>query len=77
MIFGCPGSGKFKQPEPQSIICRSCGEEAEVWTDEPEAPCRKCGARVKKDAGQSCLDWCKYARMCIGYKVIAGNRGWV
>jgi len=74
MIFSCPGSGKFKQPEPREARCPLCGEEAEVWTDEAEVVCRKCGGRVKKDAGQSCLDWCKYAKICIGYKMIAGNQ---
>jgi Zn finger protein HypA/HybF involved in hydrogenase expression len=27
MIFGCPGSQKFKQPEPQIVNCPSCGRE--------------------------------------------------
>lgn len=71
MIFSCPGSRLFKQPEPQEVRCHSCGEEAEVWTDETETTCRKCGGKVKKAVGQSCLEWCAYAKICAGYKIIA------
>lgn len=71
MIFSCPGSSLFKQPEPREVLCASCGEETEVWTDETEVICKKCGARVKRDAAQNCLQWCIYAKMCAGYKIIA------
>ena len=73
MIFSCPGSIKFKQPEPQNVNCPSCGEEAEVWTDETETICSYCKSTVKLRKGQSCLDWCAYAGICAGYKLIAGR----
>jgi len=69
MIFECPGSQKFKQPEPETIKCRSCGEEVEIWTDEVEATCGRCKKKVSRESGQSCLDWCKYAKECVGEDV--------
>ncbi len=66
MIFGCPGSSKFKQPMPEIVKCPSCGEEVEIWTDETEAVCRNCKLKVSRQGGQSCLDWCQYAKECVG-----------
>ncbi len=66
MIFGCPGSQKFKNPQPESLNCPRCGDEVEIWTDEAEVRCLKCGALVTRKDGQSCLDWCKQARECVG-----------
>ena len=66
MIFNCPGSQKFKQPEPQNTICDRCGQEVEIWTDEVEATCPGCGAKATRKTGQCCLDWCKYAKECVG-----------
>jgi hypothetical protein len=66
MIFNCPGSSKFKQPAPENIKCAFCGEEVEIWTDEVEAVCPKCKNKVTRIGGQSCLDWCKHARECVG-----------
>jgi predicted RNA-binding Zn-ribbon protein involved in translation (DUF1610 family) len=69
MIFSCPGSQKFKQPQPENIKCPSCGSEVEIWTDEAQALCANCGKRVSRPGGQSCLDWCKYAKECVGEEV--------
>ena len=74
MIFNCPGSNKFKQPEPQNVNCPSCGKEAEIWTDETEAICHNCKSVVRRNRGQSCLDWCAYAQFCAGHRLIVMNR---
>ena len=66
MPFECPGSQKFRQPQPEYIKCPSCGEEVEIWTDEVQTTCPKCKKTVTRQAGSSCLDWCKYARECVG-----------
>ena len=29
-------------PVPQTVTCPHCGEEAEIWTDEPSADCPFC-----------------------------------
>ena len=66
MPFECPGSERFKQPKPEYLKCPSCGEEVEIWSDEAQATCHKCKARVSRKDSTSCLDWCKYAKKCIG-----------
>ena len=66
MIFNCPGSQKFKTPQPETIKCPHCREEVEIWTDEVWAICPKCKKKVTRKAEQTCLDWCKYAKVCAG-----------
>ena len=69
MTFKCPGSQKFSQPEPENIKCPFCGAVAEIWTDEVTAKCPKCKKITTRQQGQSCLDWCRYARECAGDEV--------
>ena len=66
MIAKCPGSQSFSQPQPEIIRCRSCGEEVEIWTDEVKVICWKCQNTIMRTQGQSCLDWCKFAKQCVG-----------
>jgi len=67
MIFNCPGSQKFKQPSPENIKCTQCGSEFEIWTDEIQARCPNCKNMVMREQeGASCLDWCRYAKECVG-----------
>lgn len=68
MISNCPGAQSFKQPKPEIIKCPSCAVEVEIWTDEVQATCKKCKNKVIRPEGQSCLDWCKYAKECVGEK---------
>lgn len=66
MLFECPGSQKFKHPYPETFKCHSCGNEVEIWSDEFEAICQNCKKVVTKSKDQNCLDWCKFARQCVG-----------
>ncbi|MCX5715642.1 MAG: phosphohydrolase, partial [Candidatus Omnitrophica bacterium] len=66
MIFECPGAKIFKQPKPEGIICPCCGREAEIWTDEVRIACPGCKKPIIRQQGQSCLDWCKFAKDCVG-----------
>lgn len=66
MSYQCPGAQGFKHPKPEFIRCSSCGEEVEIWADEVKATCPKCKKTVTRQQEQSCLDWCKYARECLG-----------
>jgi hypothetical protein len=66
MIFGCPGAERFKQTIPEDIACPCCGEELEIWSDEVKVACFKCKTMVIREQRQSCLDWCKFARECVG-----------
>lgn len=62
----CPGSMAFAQPKIELVRCRHCGNDVEVWTDEAEGKCPSCGGTVCRTTTQSCIDWCKYARECLG-----------
>lgn len=65
----CPGSQKFRQPQPENIKCSACGQEVEIWTDEIQVICPNCKNTIlRQDEGASCLDWCKYAKECVGEK---------
>ena len=66
MIFKCPGAQRFRQPQPEIIDCPFCSEEVEIWTDEVQATCPHCKKTVVRQEGTSCLDWCKYAKECVG-----------
>ena len=62
----CPGSTAFAQPKIEIVRCPHCGGDTEVWSDEAEGVCPKCGQTVIRTNRQSCVDWCKYARDCLG-----------
>jgi len=68
ILPNCPGSLGFKQPKPEEMHCPFCGGEMEIWTDEVKATCPSCNVTVVREGGASstCLDWCKYAKMCVG-----------
>ena len=78
MIFKCPGSQKFKHPHPEFIKCTFCGKEIEIWSDEAKAKCVSCKKEVFRESAQGCLDWCRYAKECVGeevYKKYKKNKG--
>jgi hypothetical protein len=62
----CPGSLLIRQPVPELANCPCCGYEIEIWSDEAKAKCRGCGKYYMKGMSQNCLDWCAYARECVG-----------
>lgn len=62
----CPGSKLIRQPKPEMFDCPSCGAEVEIWTDELKGTCPKCKTVVMRYQDQSCLEWCKLARNCVG-----------
>lgn len=69
MISKCPGALRFREPQPEIIKCPSCNEEVEIWTDEIKATCRNCKETVIRQGGSTCLDWCRYAKECVGAQV--------
>ena len=70
MDFKCPGAKDFNQAKPELITCPFCSfDEVEIWTDEIKATCAKCKRTLIRDLGASCLDWCKYAKKCVGEQV--------
>ncbi len=67
----CPGSRSIRQPTPEYLKCPECGAEVEIWTDELKATCSACGGKVYRAQQASCIDWCPYAKECVGPEVYA------
>ena len=67
----CPGSRAIREPKPEYMKCPECGAEVEIWTDELKATCSKCGGKVYRAQQASCIDWCPYAKECVGPEVYA------
>lgn len=74
----CPGSKDIKNPSPEELSCGKCGASVEIWTDESETKCKSCGNTVTRIIGPTCLDWCAFAKECVGEdkyrKIKAGSR---
>lgn len=62
----CPGSASFRQPKLDLFKCPDCGAQVEIWSDEATRPCPACGRAVFRTGMQSCLEWCKRAKECVG-----------
>lgn len=62
----CPGSSSFAQPKIEVVPCPDCGADVEIWSDEATGQCPSCSRAVIRTATQSCVDWCRYARECLG-----------
>jgi len=65
-MFRCPGSSTIINPIPTYKPCPTCHEEVEIWSNELKTKCKKCGSVVFKEDVPSCIQWCKYARECVG-----------
>jgi hypothetical protein len=62
----CPGSLEIRTPYPEEIICYWCDAVSEIWSDESEIICRKCGRTISRGMKPTCIEWCTAARECIG-----------
>lgn len=65
MIFKCPGQDD-RNLKVEVIKCPDCGYRLEIFSDEVKVSCPKCKNLVCRERLPSCIDWCKYARECIG-----------
>ncbi|MDO8578966.1 MAG: hemerythrin domain-containing protein [Dehalococcoidales bacterium] len=65
----CPGSQSIRNPVPENIPCPQCGREVEIWTDEKKGICPGCKTTVFRERKMSCIDWCPYAKECVGPEV--------
>lgn len=63
IMDGC--QGKPRTPTIEEKICPQCGHTVEVFSTDTEVACENCGFIVYNDA-LSCVQWCKYARQCVG-----------
>lgn len=64
MVFeGC--QGKPRTPTIHEKICPNCGSVIELFSIDTEMACEKCGFVAYNDA-LSCVQWCQYAKQCVG-----------
>lgn len=64
MIYeGC--QGKPRTPTISEKVCPQCGEIIELFSIDTEVACEKCGFVAYNDT-LSCVQWCKYAKQCVG-----------
>ncbi len=67
---GCPGAARLKTPTLTEKVCPVCGSIIEIFSVDVTAKCDNCGFVAYNDT-QSCIQWCKYAEMCIGPELYA------
>jgi DNA-directed RNA polymerase subunit RPC12/RpoP len=63
----CPGQDK-RNIKSEEVKCPQCGYLVEIFSDEMKVACPECKALVCKSRLPSCVDWCAYARECVGEK---------
>ena len=62
ILEGCQGKPQVKIME---RACPQCGHEIEIFSIDTEAVCENCGFVICNDT-LNCVQWCKYARECVG-----------
>jgi len=65
MFDRCPGAAHLRTPIIKIKKCPECGEDVEIFSTDVKVECGKCGFTVYNDL-QSCIQWCKYAKECVG-----------
>ena len=65
MISKCPGQDD-RNIKAEEIRCPACGCNIEIFSDEVKARCPKCKIFAYRKRMPSCIDWCSFARECIG-----------
>ncbi|MEW6009443.1 MAG: phosphohydrolase [Candidatus Omnitrophota bacterium] len=60
----CPG--KDKNLHIKIIRCPYCKYAIEFFSDEIKRICPGCKKEVIQEKLPSCIDWCKYAKVCLG-----------
>ena len=62
MFSGCQGKPQVQVFEKK---CPNCGAEIEIFSVDTEAVCENCGFKIYNNS-ISCVQWCKYAKLCFG-----------
>ena len=65
MFDKCPGAVHIRTPVIKVKKCPECGREVEIFSNEMQTRCSKCGFTIYNDL-ESCVQWCKYAVECVG-----------
>jgi len=68
MFNKCPGAANIRTPTLSLKACPECGEEVEVFSTDLSVKCGKCGFIIYNNL-ESCIQWCKYAEVCVGPEV--------
>lgn len=69
MVFeGC--QGKPRTPTIHEKICPQCGNVIELFSIDTEVACDRCGFVAYNDT-LSCVQWCQYAKKCVGEEMYA------
>lgn len=69
MIFeGC--MGKPRTPTIHEKICPQCGNTIELFSIDTQVACDHCGFVAYNDT-LSCVQWCQYAKQCVGEEMYA------
>lgn len=68
MLDGC--QGKPRTPTIIEKVCPQCGELIELFSIDTQMACEKCGFLAYNDT-LSCVQWCAYARKCVGDEMYA------
>jgi ribosomal protein S27AE len=66
IMGGC--QSKSKEITIAEKICPQCGSVIELFSVDTDVACEKCGFVAYND-GLSCIQWCEYARQCVGDEV--------
>ena len=70
----CPGSASLKRDITLTIkTCPECGGDVELFSIDFKARCERCGFVVYNNL-QSCVQWCKLAKECVGDDVYESFR---
>jgi NADH pyrophosphatase NudC (nudix superfamily) len=65
MFDRCPGAANLRTPTLSIRKCPRCGEEVEIFSNDLKVTCDHCGFEIYNDL-TSCVQWCKYAKECVG-----------
>lgn len=63
IVQGC--QGKPRTPTIIEKTCPQCGECIEMFSIDTQVACEKCDFVAYNDT-LSCVQWCKYAKQCVG-----------
>jgi len=68
MFDKCPGAVGIRTPTIIIKKCPECSREVEIFSNEMQTQCSKCGFTIYNDL-ESCVQWCQYAKECVGEEV--------
>ncbi len=65
MMNKCPGQDS-RNIKVEVLKCLDCGYKVEIFSDEIKVSCPKCKSLICRERLPTCVDWCKFAKECVG-----------